>query len=128
MSCCICMEEDLPELEKFPCGHLVCRQCCGKLGFTYNLPPAKRVTDQEIREKGYLGIREEGIETIVIKSNVDSAEYMSNRRIKKVIIQEGVDTIGEKAFMDCYNIAEVVFPRSSSLLGLLLSLDVVSPR
>ncbi len=121
LSCCICMEEDLPELEKFPCGHLVCKQCCVRLGFKDNLPKERLVTRgfnmKEWMDGEAAAIQALGAETIEINSNVNSGEYISNMKIKKVIIHEGVDTIGEKAFMDCHNIKEVVFPKSLKYIG-----------
>ena len=106
------MEDDLPELEKFPCGHLVCKGCCVRMGFKDNLPKPKSVIhsmsiDKWIDGGGAQSIQKLGTETIEIKSNVKSGEYIKNLQIKKVIIHEGVDTIGEKAFMDCFNIPGV---------------------
>ena len=122
MSCCICMEDDLPELEKFPCGHLVCKGCCARMGFKDNLPESNSIRNSMSRNEwvyggGIQSIQKLGTETIEIKSNVKSGEHIKNLQIKKVIIHEGVDTIGEKAFMDCFNIKEVVFPRSLKHIG-----------
>lgn len=87
-----------------------------------------RTADEEIADSGQCGenltwtLDKEGLLIISGTGEMEDSDYFRgtfnrNSQIKKVIVEEGVTSIGESAFYDCENLQEVIISDSVVTIG-----------
>ena len=73
-----------------------------------------------VEEIGEGAFAKEGLKTIIIPGTVKKIAknaFAYNTTLEKVIIQDGVEEIGDKAFCQCKNLQEIMLPESITKIG-----------
>lgn len=69
------------------------------------------------------GLLNEDVEEIIIPCKLNGlpvkrvSSFEGNQSLKKVIIEEGVESFGDNVFAGCFNLASIVIPRSLKDVG-----------